>query len=297
MGDRGFIKDYRQELDSDIWIMPPLYHRVWQYLKYKVNHTDNEIPMRDGTKLLVKKGQHLTSYRKIAKGIGWYEGPLWKEPNSKTVKTICDWLEANEMISQNHGTGNRQYTLITIVNWDLYQSKESEVVTDKKQLGNSQVTVRKQLVDINKNDKNDKNDKKKDIKAFCPNSDEFRLASYLFSWIKQNNPKAKKPNLQLWSKTFNLMIRIDERPVNEIKQVIEWCQKDAFWYKNILSADKLRKQYDRLLLQMQSKKEIPDNKQGRQFKAPVTTFNSYDQRHYDIKKLEKALLGRGDEDG
>lgn len=30
------------------------------------------------------------------------------------------------------------------------------------------------------------------------------------------------------------------------------------------------------------------------FKAPVTTFNSYDQRHYDVKELEKKLLGRDD---
>lgn len=32
------------------------------------------------------------------------------------------------------------------------------------------------------------------------------------------------------------------------------------------------------------------------FKAPVTTFNSYDQRSYDIKELEKKLLGRSEED-
>ncbi|HBM74053.1 MAG TPA: DNA replication protein DnaD [Clostridiaceae bacterium] len=32
------------------------------------------------------------------------------------------------------------------------------------------------------------------------------------------------------------------------------------------------------------------------FKAPVTTFNSYDQRTYDIKDLEKKLLGRGGEE-
>jgi hypothetical protein len=58
---QGFIKDYRKELESDIRIMPPLYHRTWQYLKYMINHSDNEIPMNDGTKFLVKAGQHLTS--------------------------------------------------------------------------------------------------------------------------------------------------------------------------------------------------------------------------------------------
>ena len=75
----GYIKDYRQELESDVWNMPPLYHRVWQYLKYQVNHIDNEIPMTDGTKFTVKKGQRLTSYRSIAKGVSYYEGLQEKE--------------------------------------------------------------------------------------------------------------------------------------------------------------------------------------------------------------------------
>ncbi|MDI6618742.1 MAG: DnaD domain protein [Clostridiales bacterium] len=41
------------------------------------------------------------------------------------------------------------------------------------------------------------------------------------------------------------------------------------------------------------------NKKGKgiKFKAPVTTFNSYDQRSYDIKELEKKLLGRDEVDG
>ena len=32
--------------------------------------------------------------------------------------------------------------------------------------------------------------------------------------------------------------------------MILWTQSHHFWYKNILSADKLRKQYDRLILEM-----------------------------------------------
>jgi predicted transcriptional regulator len=131
--------------------MPPLYHRIWQYLKYIVNHQDNTIPMRDGTFLTIKAGQHLTSVRDIAKNVGWYEGVKWKEPNPKTVSTILEWLEKQSMIKIERGKGNRQYTLITLINWDLYQQKDNE--------GNSKVTDSKHLVDINKNDKEcNKND-------------------------------------------------------------------------------------------------------------------------------------------
>jgi DnaD/phage-associated family protein len=154
----GYVKDYRKELISDIWKMPPLYHRVWQYLKYKVNHTFNKIPMTNGESFNISPGQHLTAYRTIAQGVGYYEKLKWKEPNTKTISTILSWLEKQQMITIDHG--NRQYTLITLINWDFYQSKSND--------GNSKVTpggkAVEHLMGINNNDKecfnNDNNDNK-----------------------------------------------------------------------------------------------------------------------------------------
>lgn len=160
----GWIKDYRREVESNIWLMPPLYHRVWQWLKYNVNHSDNEIPLTDGSTLKIEKGQRLTSIRQIAKGVGWYEGHKWLEPNPKTVKTIINWLKVNRMILVDNGKGNRQYTLVTLTKWDFFQSNEFEgnaEVTVDKQLGNSKETPagsgtgHKQ--EGYKKDKNDKN--------------------------------------------------------------------------------------------------------------------------------------------
>ncbi|MGG7143574.1 hypothetical protein ACQPVP_08915 [Clostridium nigeriense] len=166
MDNQGWIKDYRKEIDSDIWAMPPLYFKVWQYLKYMANHQVNTIPMSDGNKEIINRGQHLTSYRSIAKGVSYYENRIYKEPNAKTIKKILEWLEKNQMITLDHGRGNKQYTKITIVNYSIYQSKDDELVTEKKQQSNSEETDgkhqsnsketdRKQTVDINKNDKND----------------------------------------------------------------------------------------------------------------------------------------------
>jgi hypothetical protein len=281
MPREGFIKDYRQELESDIWIMPPLYHRVWQYLKYEVNHTENEIPMKDGSKFLIQKGQKLTSYRNIAKSVGWYEGLQWKEPNPKTVKTICDWLEKNNMIIQEHGKGNRQYTLISIVNWELYQSKRDGGVTEKKQESNTKVTEKKQLADINKNDKNVNNDKK--VNNYMSDSNEYRLAEFLYKHILKNNPKAKEPNFQTWSKQFDYILRIDKRDLEEVKKIIKFSQTNPFWLKNILSPDKLRKQYDRLILEIKQPKT--DNNYGKK----ESTFNNFKQRDYDFDDLKDKL--------
>nr|DAL87908.1 MAG TPA: fatty acid metabolism regulator protein [Caudoviricetes sp.] len=110
--------------------MPPLYHRVWQYLKYKTNHRMQSIPMRDGSHFDVKPGQHLTSIRNIAKGVGYMERHRFHEPNPRTIRSILNWLEQEHMISINRGLGNRQYTLITLTHWEKYQLEESKVTVD-----------------------------------------------------------------------------------------------------------------------------------------------------------------------
>jgi hypothetical protein len=145
----GWIKDYRQELESDIWMMPPLYHRVWQWIKYKVNHEDGYVPLKCGGKQKIEKGQHMTSIRQIAQGVGWYEGRKWKEPNPKTIRSILKWLEQQGMITITTFKGNNGYTLISVVNWEVYQSKIDE--------SNIEHPFQKQETDINKNDNNDKN--------------------------------------------------------------------------------------------------------------------------------------------
>lgn len=134
----GWIYDFRQELDSTIWQMPPMYHRVWQYLKYTVNHSPARIPNKDGTFTDIAPGQHATSYRYLAKGVGYYEGTKWKEPNPKTIKSILMWLQQQNMIIVQ---GNTYGTLVTIVNWHLYQLEKVQ--------GNKKETEKKQRLDTN----------------------------------------------------------------------------------------------------------------------------------------------------
>jgi len=93
-----------------------------------------------------------------------------------------------------------------------------------------------------------KEENRKEKNKYSQNSDEFRLAEYLFKHIKKRSPNFKKPNLQVWAKSINALIRIDKRPAKEIRGVIKWCQNDSFWQNNILSPMKLRVQYDQLLL-------------------------------------------------
>ena len=79
---------------------------------------------------------------------------------------------------------------------------------------------------------------------------EFRLSEYLVKLIKERNENFKQPPLEKWAENIDLMIRVDKRDPEEIKEVIEWCQQDEFWQDNILSTSKLRKQYDQLIMKM-----------------------------------------------
>jgi len=78
----------------------------------------------------------------------------------------------------------------------------------------------------------------------------FRLSTYLFKLIKRNNPQAKEPNFGQWRKDMDYLIRIDKRSYRNIVRVIHWCQHDQFWKTNILSPEKLRKQFDRLIMKI-----------------------------------------------
>lgn len=96
---------------------------------------------------------------------------------------------------------------------------------------------------------------------YTSNSIEFRLANYLFNNILKNNPNHKKPDLQKWAKTIDLILRIDKRLPNDVKAIIEWCQNDTpdkqpdgdwkGWSSNILSVKSLRVKFDQLFLKMQ----------------------------------------------
>lgn len=87
-------------------------------------------------------------------------------------------------------------------------------------------------------------------------SDEYRLAAYLYNWKLQFNPNMKQPDLQQWAHQFHHLLHSKRRAkpvtVEEIKWRIEFSQKNGFWRKNIQSAAKLCEQYDRLYDEMSS---------------------------------------------
>ena len=260
---RGWIKLHRQIVNSDIYVMPPLYLRVFERLIIEANHADKEIPYKYPgesvtTKKLIKRGERLTSLRQICGWVGWYERGVFKEPNVRTVREILRWLVDNSMIEIYPNESNSQGTHYKVLNYEVYQSEEPAKVTVSKQSVNSQYTVtttKQECIRMNKNDKEVK-DRPKKSKDFSVDSEPYRLALHLKKEILKQDPKTKTPdNLQKWALIADRMIRLDKRDPQEAANLITWAQNDDFWKSNILSMDKFRKQYDKLRLQSTTRKQ------------------------------------------
>ena len=95
---------------------------------------------------------------------------------------------------------------------------------------------------------------KKKVK-YEPDSKPYRCARKLLDEILKNKPDFKIPNLQKWADTFRLMNERNERSWKTIGDVIMFATQDDFWRVNILSADKLRKQFDRLEMEKDKQKK------------------------------------------
>jgi hypothetical protein len=280
----GWIKLHRDIVNKPIYSLPPLYARVFERLILEANRECTRIPYGKSETKLIRRGEKLTSIGQIAGWVGWYERGIFKVPNKKTISKILDWLVKYELI-EIYNKGNARETHYNVLNYCIYQARDNEE-------SNAQVTPEKRPLDTNKNIKNLKKEKNlrnteyiSSSKVFADDADETLLASELKDYILQNNPSARVPdNLNTWAKTFDLMIRVDKRTVEDIRSVMQYSQTNSFWIPNILSAAKLREKYDTLKMQ---KDRIPQ-KSGQPNK--VVDAQKFGQREYTDSDLDSLFV-------
>lgn len=80
----------------------------------------------------------------------------------------------------------------------------------------------------------------------------IKACNYFADLIEQNG--SNRPNITNdWLSEMDKLNRIDKRDWREIREIIDWCQNDAFWKSRVMSPSKLRKQFDVLRLQKNEK--------------------------------------------
>lgn len=256
----------RKIFSSDIWFSSPWKLKIWIYLVGNANYKAGSFMGVD-----IGRGQLIRSYRTIARDCGYKIGYRLKKPSLTTVRRICEELMKD---GRTHSRTVHCGTLFTIINYNDLQGFSNErtehaMVQQRYNDGTGGVRNNKNRKKVNKEERKEKTNSS-NKKAFEPGSLPVILSDLLLSFINSRNGNFKKPNIQLWAADIDKMIRLDKRNPCGIMNIICWSQADHFWQNNILSAGKLRKQYDQLQMKMLSISNAPKGKRKQLKNAAVS---------------------------
>ena len=79
----------------------------------------------------------------------------------------------------------------------------------------------------------------------------LEIAERMDQAIKRLTGSSKQTNLESWAETIRKIDEIDKRDLHLVCNVFAFAINDQFWQKNIHSPEALRKQFDKLKLQME----------------------------------------------
>ena len=145
MEDTGWTKLWRVQFNH--WVSdrkPWCDGYAWCYLCSRANHKKGLVNFRNEY-IEIERGQFLTSQIKLSEKWGW---------TRKHVKRFLDALENDQMLTIR--TTNR-YIVITIMNYDVYQSKGDNNDQQNDQQERNRVSTEYQQEHTNKNVKKEKN--------------------------------------------------------------------------------------------------------------------------------------------
>lgn len=228
MSSRGWVKFHREQFNNWVSKKPFCDGYAWTYLYGAANHKKRMVNFRNEY-IEVERGQLLTSKLKLQEIFGW---------TYRHVENLLKALENDEMIT--YRTTNR-YIVITIINYDLYQSNddESDEQNDEQirnRLGTEQEQIRNEATQTRikriKNDKNEKNSGLTD-NLFKTKSKEFIDTFNEFKKIREKNKKKMTDyTVKLLIKKLNKMTSDENEQIAIIEQSIENCWQGIFELKD-----------------------------------------------------------------
>ncbi|QGY44164.1 hypothetical protein GM418_10985 [Maribellus comscasis] len=102
---------------------PPHFREVWLYLLLTANHAENRVSGR-----VIKRGQTLTDYNEIIQALSWSGGKPPRKYTKTNIQVALRYLERSGMIIKTKST---KKIIVTIKNYDVYQSLKDELVHDE----------------------------------------------------------------------------------------------------------------------------------------------------------------------
>lgn len=139
----GWIKMHRKTLYCESVMRNAFSLGVWTYILLKASHKDMETTF--GTqKITIHPGQFVSAYRKMADDLKCNKNEIYRQLKRYENATMIETQSCSKGV------------LISVLNWDLYQTSETENETELQRISNGNET------DLYPN-KNIKNKRKKEI--------------------------------------------------------------------------------------------------------------------------------------
>ena len=150
----GWFKFHRQIFDNPICTKDAEYFYVWCYLLTEANYEERRVIFK-GEEIFLKKGQLITSTRKIASDLNI---------NKSKIERILKKFEIETQIETQKTSRN---TLITVLNWEHFQGSETQSETQVRHKWDTSETLNGESSYYIKEIKNKRNkEKNKYVCAF-----------------------------------------------------------------------------------------------------------------------------------
>ena len=247
--ERGFFKVFRKIDTHWLWKDKPFSKgQAWLELIKDAHHSEKPYEfLIDFTtiKVTLQKGELFTSVDKLGQKWGW---------SAKKVRSFLQLLEQEEMIVKK---GTTKGTTITIARYTDYADWGKQEI-EQGASGGQAVGDKQECIRMNKNEKK-KISPKKTWDDYTPEikkiSWKLRKGIIEFEKLTGKGRKYTEEENSIkcleYAIDIDRMIRIDVIDKQNIVDVIQWLNDfeldgAMFWRPNILSADKLRKQYPKL---------------------------------------------------
>lgn len=165
----GWVKIWRSVIEKG-WLSDHKLWAVWSYCLLRASHKDHK-QMVGRQEVVLQPGQFI---------FGRFETARELRIKPPTLYKILKRLEVGMNI---HIKSNNKFSVITIVNWELYQGKQEDEEHQKEQRSNNKVTTKEHKQEC-------KNEKKKEYSA--PSHDVQAAIDYFFQAVQEKKGFAPK---------------------------------------------------------------------------------------------------------
>ena len=208
MTENGWIKIHR-DIWKNPWMFRPNVLTDWVYILCHVEFQPTDIVF-EGKRITLQPGQGLFKFSKVASEL--------KIPVT-TVHRITELLKNEKQIEKKTSPRN---TVITVVNWDKYQTSEKQ---NENQVENKWKTNGKQMENLHISNKNLRN---KELKNSTPTEEEPQQSEYKV-FTEKWNALPLHNIVSLKGKRLDMLrARVKEYGMDDVLKAIDIIQRSPF---------------------------------------------------------------------